>query len=70
MIYHKKLYIMGVQMQVSKWGNSLELRLPKALVEELGLNEGDELNVVAAKAGAIEVETKAARRRRARPHAR
>lgn len=65
MIYHKKLYIMGVQMQVSKWGNSLELRLPKALVEELGLNEGDELNVVAAKAGAIEVETKAARRRRA-----
>jgi antitoxin MazE len=52
-------------MQVSKWGNSLAVRLPKALVDQLGLKEGDELNVVAAKAGKIEVETKAAKRRRA-----
>lgn len=35
-------------MQVSKWGNSLAVRLPRKLVEKLGLREGDELNVVAA----------------------
>jgi len=52
-------------MQVSKWGNSLAVRLPKALVERLGLKEGDELNVVAAGNGAVEVETKEAQRQRA-----
>ncbi|MEA2912253.1 MAG: antitoxin MazE [Bradyrhizobium sp.] len=52
-------------MQVSKWGNSLAVRLPKALVDELGLKEGDELNVVAAGNGAIEVETRQARRKAA-----
>ncbi|MGB6395540.1 MAG: AbrB/MazE/SpoVT family DNA-binding domain-containing protein [Bradyrhizobium sp.] len=52
-------------MQVSKWGNSLAVRLPKKLVDELGLKEGDEINVVAAKDGVIEVETKQEQRRRA-----
>jgi antitoxin MazE len=52
-------------MQVSKWGNSLAVRLPKALVEELGLKEGDQLSVVAARNGAIEVETREDRRSRA-----
>ena len=52
-------------MQVSKWGNSLAVRLPKALVEQLGLKEGDELNVVAASKDTIAVETKEARRLRA-----
>jgi antitoxin MazE len=52
-------------MQVSKWGNSLAVRLPKALVDQLGLKEGDELNVVVAKDGVIEVETQDQRRRRA-----
>lgn len=33
-------------MQVSKWGNSLAVRLPKKLVEEMGLVEGDEIKVV------------------------
>ncbi|MEI9888138.1 MAG: AbrB/MazE/SpoVT family DNA-binding domain-containing protein [Rhizomicrobium sp.] len=28
-------------MQIAKWGNSLAVRLPKALVEKLGLKEGD-----------------------------
>ncbi len=32
---------MGVQVKISKWGNSLAVRLPKALAEELGLKEGD-----------------------------
>jgi antitoxin MazE len=51
-------------MRVSKWGNSLAVRLPKALVEKLGLRKGDQLNVV-AKDGAIEVETNQDRRQRA-----
>jgi antitoxin MazE len=40
-------------MIVSKWGNSLAVRLPKALVEQLGLKEGDELDVVASEAGKL-----------------
>lgn len=52
-------------MQVSKWGNSLAVRLPKALVDQLGLKEGDELDVVAAHDRTIEVETKEQRRQRA-----
>jgi len=32
-------------MQVSKWGNSLAIRLPAAVVEALGLKEGDEVEV-------------------------
>ncbi len=32
-------------MQVAKWGNSLGVRLPMALVHELGIAEGDELDV-------------------------
>lgn len=52
-------------MQVSKWGNSLAVRLPQTLVDQLGLREGDELNVVAAQNGTIEVETQEQRRHRA-----
>jgi antitoxin MazE len=36
-----------MRMQVSKWGNSLAVRLPKALVEQLRLKEGDEVEIVA-----------------------
>jgi antitoxin MazE len=32
-------------MQVSKWGNSLAIRLPAAVVEALKLKEGDEVEV-------------------------
>jgi antitoxin MazE len=32
-------------MQVSKWGNSLAVRLPAALVEALELKEGDQIEV-------------------------
>lgn len=32
-------------MQVSKWGNSLAIRLPAAVVEALQLKEGDEVEV-------------------------
>jgi antitoxin MazE len=33
-------------MQISKWGDGLAVRLPKALVDKLGLRAGDELNIV------------------------
>lgn len=32
-------------MQVSKWGNSLAIRLPAAVVEALGLKEGDDIEI-------------------------
>ena len=40
-------------MQVSKWGNSLAVRLPKKLVEQLGIAEGDDVNVTVADAETI-----------------
>ncbi len=52
-------------MLVFKWGDSLAVRLPKALVDQLGLKDGDELNVVVAKGGTIEVETRDQQRQRA-----
>ena len=35
-------------MQVSKWGNSLAIRLPAAVVDALGLKEGDEIEISVA----------------------
>ena len=32
-------------MQVAKWGNSLAVRLPAAVVQALELNEGDEIEI-------------------------
>lgn len=42
-------------MQVAKWGNSLAVRLPAAVVEALGLEEGDEIEIQVAGARAFEV---------------
>ena len=35
-------------MQVSKWGNSLAVRLPQAVVEALKLKEGDAIEIIIA----------------------
>lgn len=43
-------------MQVSKWGNSLAIRLPAALVEALSLREGDDVILHAAGTRTLEVE--------------
>jgi antitoxin MazE len=32
-------------MRLAKWGNSLAVRLPQAVVEALGLREGDEIEI-------------------------
>jgi len=42
-------------MQVSKWGNSLAVRLPASVVEALGLKEGDEIEINIAGARRFEV---------------
>lgn len=45
-------------MQISKWGNSLAIRLPTAVVEVLGLKEGDDIEVRVAQDDAFEVARK------------
>jgi antitoxin MazE len=42
-------------MQVSKWGNSLAVRLPAAVVEALDLKEGDQIEIRVAGKRAFEV---------------
>ena len=42
-------------MRVAKWGNSLAVRLPKSLVDELGLKSGDRLDVLSARSDRIVV---------------
>jgi len=34
-----------MRVQIAKWGNSTGLRLPKAVVEELGLKPGQEMEL-------------------------
>jgi antitoxin MazE len=64
MILFIRKAIVECAMQVSKWGNSLAVRLPKKLVEELGIQQGDTLSILAARDHTIEVETQFARRKR------
>lgn len=42
-------------MQVSKWGNSLAVRLPAVVVDALGLKEGDQVELQVAGKRAFEV---------------
>lgn len=48
MIYISKRisFPLEVMMNVAKWGNSLAVRLPAELVRELGLKEGDQIDLV------------------------
>jgi antitoxin MazE len=43
-------------MQVAKWGNSLAVRLPKAVVEALDLKEGDDISIHAIGTHVFEIE--------------
>ena len=43
-------------MQVARWGNSLAIRLPAAVVESLGLKEGDEIEVRVAGDRAFDID--------------
>jgi antitoxin MazE len=48
-------------MQVAKWGNSLAVRLPAAVVEALELKEGDEIEIHVADARTLVVALKPGR---------
>ncbi len=48
-------------MQVAKWGNSLAIRLPAAVVEALKLREGDEVEIHVASARQFGVARKPGR---------
>jgi antitoxin MazE len=50
-------------MQVSKWGNSLAVRLPADVVEALKLKEGDQIEIRVAEARRFEVRRDPARQR-------
>ena len=48
-------------MQVAKWGNSLAVRIPAAVVEVLQLKEGDEIEIHVADARTLGVARKPGR---------
>lgn len=45
-------------MRVARWGNSLAVRLPAALVEALELHEGEEIELSVAGVRALDVTRK------------
>jgi antitoxin MazE len=49
-------------MQVAKWGNSLAVRLPAAVVEALELKEGDEIEIHVADARQFDIARKPGRK--------
>jgi antitoxin MazE len=53
-------------MKVSKWGNSLAIRLPAELVAKLGVKEGDELYTIPGmeEEPAVKIARKASREER------
>jgi antitoxin component of MazEF toxin-antitoxin module len=56
-------------MQVAKWGNSLAVRLPSAVVEALGLKEGDDIEIRIAGNREFEVARDRSKERRWRGYA-
>jgi antitoxin MazE len=53
-----------MKMQIGRWGNSLAVRLPKALVDRLKLKEGDEIDAGAIERALMEADQDAQGRRR------
>jgi antitoxin MazE len=65
LIYNLAVYINNlgsILMQVSRWGNSLAVRLPAIVVEVLGLKEGDDVEIVVAGSRVFEVKRPTGRR--------
>ena len=53
-----------MKVQIGKWGNSLAMRLPKALVERLKLKEGDEIDSEIIEKALAAADSEALKRRR------
>jgi antitoxin MazE len=49
-------------MKVAKWGNSLAVRLPQAVVDVLDLKEGDEIEINVSDKGSVELGRKLSRK--------
>jgi antitoxin MazE len=49
------MYRVEAVMRVARWGNSLAVRLPQAVVEALEIVEGDEIEVSVVGARALEI---------------
>lgn len=45
-------------MQVSKWGNSLAIRIPSTVVEALGIQEGDDIEVDVVSERSFQIQRK------------
>jgi antitoxin MazE len=54
---------MEMPMRVSKWGNSLAVRLPDTIVKSLKLKSGDEIEIVMRGERVFEVERDTSRER-------
>jgi antitoxin MazE len=54
---------METPMRVSKWGNSLAIRLPDTIVKALKLKSGDEIEIVLRTERVFEVERDTSRER-------
>ena len=46
---------MAINLQISKWGNSLAMRLPSELVRRFGLREGDSVEAQFTADGALSI---------------
>jgi antitoxin MazE len=57
------LYIAELPMRVAKWGNSLAVRLPDAVVKTLDLKSGDEIAIVVTGKREFRVERDTSRER-------
>ncbi len=47
--------------QITKWGNSLAVRLPRRVAEEAKLKQGDTLDIVVAGTGKLELRARKVR---------
>ena len=45
-----------MKIQISKWGNSLALRIPTAIIKEMKLKNGDSVEVSLSKDGSLIVK--------------
>ena len=63
MIYFARRISEEQNVQVAKWGNSLAIRLPAAVVEALGLKEGDQIEIRIAGDREFEVSRDRSRQR-------
>jgi antitoxin MazE len=57
------MYIKENAMRVSKWGNSLAIRLPASVTEALELKEGDEVEVHVVGERAFDIDRDLSRER-------